>query len=79
MNSVQNEKSENSKEVKVNTVEDRECGGKGQEQRDIEIIQQLHQTQPGKPATSGSLLTGAAVSVVGALQSAREVLSADRG
>ncbi|KAL9245814.1 hypothetical protein vseg_019420 [Gypsophila vaccaria] len=76
MSCQQNEKPQNTEEVKVRTVEYKESAGQMQQQRDIEVIHQLH--QPKTPPTSGNLLTGAAVSAVGVLQSAKKALSGDR-
>ncbi|KAK9678507.1 hypothetical protein RND81_11G216200 [Saponaria officinalis] len=76
MSCQQNEKSSQNPEVKVHTVDNRESAGQMQQQRDIDVIHQLH--QPKNPATSGSLLTGAVVSAVDVLQSAKKALSGDR-
>lgn len=66
-------RAKHSEEVKVETIDQRESAGQGQQQRDIEVIHQSHQS--GKPATSGSVLTGAAVAVVNTLQSAKNAIS----
>ncbi|XP_057544887.1 uncharacterized protein LOC130824035 [Amaranthus tricolor] len=60
-------------EEMVETIDLNESAGQGQQERDIEVIHQIHQS--GKPATTGSLLTGAVVSVVNTLQSAKEAIT----
>ncbi|KAK9949016.1 hypothetical protein M0R45_004564 [Rubus argutus] len=61
------------KETKVNTVDNRSSVGKGQEQRNVQVVHQSHPLLIKN--TSGGVLTGAAAAVASTLQSAKEAIS----